>query len=430
MGLAFKKASAASKARRGDGFRAPLSKLSEAITELQHACDHLRTSVGGINLDLEESNENLKSALVTHGETLAYVENILATMPSGVVVIDRRGKVVLLNAAAEGMTGYAGSEVEGRSYAGILGAGVPEKSTPLYTLATGSPVRQGEKTINTRSGKRVPVSYSTSLIVDEDNEICGAVEVLTDLTKTKLLEEEVSRTKTLATVGEVAAMVAHEIRNPLGGIKGFASLLKRDLASKPDSLVLLDKITEGIDTLEKIVSDLLTAGCPVELQRERAELAGEIRGLVEMFELAAGGEGRRVRIQAAFSEDPLYCRVDVERIRQALTNLLRNALDATREGGDISVKISTKDRGTPECPNGVKSGPAREYLVIEVADTGPGIPDEVLERVFAPFFTTKQGGSGLGLANVRKIAALHGGEVRYEHGENGGSRFIMEIPRW
>ena len=430
MGLAVKEARTGSRGPARDGFGAPLSKLSEAIEELQQACDCLRTSVGGINLDLEQNNENLKSALVTHGETLAYVENLLATIPSGVIVVDRQGKVVLLNGAAEAMTGYASADVEGRSYARVLGSGVPEKSTPLYTLATGSPVRQGEKILNTRSGKRVPVSYSTSLIVDGDNEICGAVEVLTDLTKMKLLEEEVSRTRTLATIGEVAAMVAHEIRNPLGGIKGFASLLKRDLASKPDSLALVDKITEGIDTLEKIVSDLLTAGCPVKLQRERTELGREVRDLVEMFELAAGGEDRRVCFELSFSEDPFYCRVDVERMRQAVTNLFRNALDAIDEGGSIKVTVTAKDRGAPESPKGVKSGPAREYLVIEVADTGPGIPDEVLERVFSPFFTTKRGGSGLGLANVRKIAALHGGEARYERGESGGSRFIMEIPRW
>ncbi len=430
MELAAKDMRTESTAAQRDGFGAPLCNLSSAIGELQRACDDLRTSVGGINLELEEKNENLKSALTTHGETLAYVENILANIPSGVIVVDRQGKVVLLNGAAEAMTGYTSAEVEGRPYAKALGAGVPEKSTPLYTLATGSPVMQGEKTFNTRSGKRVPVSYSTSLIVDRHNEICGAVEVLTDLTKMKLLEEEVSRTRTLATVGEVAAMVAHEIRNPLGGIKGFASLLRRDLASKPDSLALVERITEGIETLEKIVSDLLTAGCPVKLERERTELTREVEGLIEIFELAAEGESRQVRFNTSFSEVPFFCKVDVERMRQALTNLFRNAIDAIAEGGSVKVTLTSKDRGTPEGPNGKKSGPAREYLVIEVADTGPGIPDEVLERVFSPFFTTKRGGSGLGLANVRKIAALHGGEVRYERGEGGGSRFVMEIPRW
>jgi two-component system nitrogen regulation sensor histidine kinase GlnL len=415
---------------RADGLSAPLSNLSEAIGELQQACEQLRTSVGGINLDLEEKNENLKTALETHGETLAYVENIIANIPNGVVVVDRNGRVVLLNSAAESMTGYASAELEGSPYANVLGRGVPEKSTPLYTLATGSPVRQGEKTLATRSGRSVPVSYSTSLILDGHNDICGAVEVLTDLTRMRLLEEEVSRTRTLATIGEVAAMVAHEIRNPLGGIKGFASLLKRDLASRPDSLALVEKISEGIDTLENIVSDLLTAGLPVKLERERIELTREVRKLIEMFELAAGGEDQRVRFEASFSEEPFYCKVDLERMKQALTNLFRNAMDAVCEGGRVTVSLKAKDCGTSESPNGEKPGPAREYIHIEVADTGPGIPADVLERVFSPFFTTKRGGSGLGLANVRKIAALHGGEVRYERGERGGSRFIMEIPRW
>lgn len=415
---------------RKDGLGAPLSNLSDAIGDLQQACEQLRTSVGGINLDLEEKNENLKTALATHGETLAYVENIIANMPSGVIVVGRNGKVVLLNAAAEAMTGYSSAEVEGESYKKMLGRGVPEKSTPLYTLATGSPTRQGEKNLATKSGNSVPVSYSTSLILDGHNEICGAVEVLTDLTRMKLLEEEVSRTRALATIGEVAAMVAHEIRNPLGGIKGFASLLKRDLASRPDSLALVEKISEGIDNLERIVSDLLTAGRPERLERERIELAREVRKLIEMFELAAGGEDRRVSFKTSFSEEPFFCKADLERMKQALTNLIRNATDAVKEGGDVTVSLYAKDRGTSESPKGLRPVPAREYMIIEVADTGPGMPDDVLERAFSPFFTTKRDGTGLGLANVRKIAALHGGEVRYESGESGGSRFLLEIPRW
>jgi len=415
---------------RKDGLGSPLSNLSDAIGELQQACEQLRTSVGGINLDLEEKNENLKAALATHGETLAYVENIIANMPSGVVVVDRNGRVVLLNAAAEAMTGYSNAEAEGESYNKVLGRGVPEKSTPLYTLATGSPTRQGEKNLSTRSGNSVPVSYSTSLILDGHNEICGAVEVLTDLTRMKLLEEEVSRTRTLATIGEVAAMVAHEVRNPLGGIKGFASLLKRDLASRPDSLALVERISEGIDNLERIVSDLLTAGRPERLERERIELVREVRKLIEMFELAAGGEDRRVSFETSFSEEPFYCKVDLERMKQALTNLIRNAMDAMDADGEIRVSLYTKDRGTPETTDGPRPLPAREYLIIEVADTGPGMPDHVLERAFSPFFTTKSDGTGLGLANVRKMAALHGGEVRYERGESGGSRFLIEIPRW
>jgi PAS domain S-box-containing protein len=425
MGLAAKQTSAT-----GDGLGAPLTSLSDAIGELQQACEMLRTSVGGINLDLETRNEKLQRALEMNGETLAYVENILANIPSGVIVVDRHGKVVLLNGAAEAMTGYASTEVEGSPYAGVLGRGIPEKATPLYTLATGSPVSQGEKTLTTRSGKCVPVSYSTSLILDARNRICGAVEVLTDLTRIKLLEEEVSRTRTLATIGEVAAMVAHEIRNPLGGIKGFTSLLKRDLASRPESVALVERIAEGIDTIEKIVSDLLTAGRPERIEPVRTELTGEVRRLVEVFELAVRGEDRKVRLETVFSESPLYCKVDAERMRQALTNLLRNAVDAVGDAGEITVSLNTKYCGTPESPNGHASGPAREYLSIEVADTGPGVEPEVLERIFSPFFTTKKGGTGLGLANVRKIAALHGGEVRYERREDGGSRFIMEVPRW
>lgn len=409
---------------------APLSELAKAIEELQQTCEHLTSSVGGINLDLEEKNENLTNALIARGEILDYVENILANIPTGVIVVDRTGKIVLLNSAAEAITGYSNAHAEGVSYMNLLGRGIPEKQTPLFTLATGSSIRQGEKIIVTKSGDTVPVSFSTSLVTNSRHEICGAVEVLTDLTRMKLLEEEVSRTRALATIGEVAAMVAHEIRNPLGGIKGFASLLKRDLASSPRDVELVEKIMEGINTLETIVSDLLTAGSPVSLCRERTDLSSEIKGLVDMLEGAPDARRGSVRFETKFSEEPFYCKVDVARIRQAITNLILNSIDAVGEDGTVSISLESSNRGVNGPRDSGKPEGTREYIHIEVADTGPGIPDHEIERIFSPFFTTKRGGSGLGLANVRKIAGLHGGEVSCECAEGGGSKFIIEIPRW
>ncbi|HVP56884.1 MAG TPA: ATP-binding protein [bacterium] len=404
---------------RTDNEPAPFSvaDLSQAIGALRGACGKLEASMGGVNTELGEANQRLAEALKRQRETLSYLESILAAIPSGVVVVDTNGRVVLFNQSAEALTGYTADEAKGASYAKTVGSGVAQKLTPLYTLATGAWIINQEKVLKTKSGDMVPVNFSTSLILDSTGRITGAIEVLTDLSRMKLLEEEVARARTLATIGQVAAEVAHEVRNPLGGIKGFASLLERDLEGDPRLLAIVEKILEGIEALEQIVGDLLEAGKPATLDLEHVDLAKELRRLVEIFDMAAKGEGKRIKFEVVLSEEPFFCRVDKIRFNQAIMNLLRNAADAVGDSGEVTVRATSLLK------------PVREYLSIEVADTGPGVPDEVLGKIFSPFYTTKSDGTGLGLATVRRIAALHGGEVRYQKAESGGGAFIVEIPR-
>lgn len=408
----------------------PLSNLSQAIDGLRGACSKLQASVHGINTDLESVNRNLVCALRTHSETAAHLENILASIPSGVIVVDNRGRVVFVNRMVESMTGFRTDDVKGASYSKTLGKDIPEKQTPLYTLATGFSTDHEEKTIRTKAGGRIPVSFSTSLLMNGNDGIAGAIEVITDLRRIKLLEEEMSRAKTLATIGEVAASVAHEIRNPLGGIKGFASLLERDLANNRNGLDLLGKIREGIEALECVVRDLLEAGRQTRLDFRHTDIVSEIRRTIEMSEMAVRGEGKRIEFRTVIDEAPVYCRIDQERIKQALANLIRNACDAVGDSGTVTVKVYPRSVVSEGENLSLSGKPLRDYLCIEVTDNGPGIPKEALERMFTPFFTTKRNGIGLGLPTVRRIAALHGGEVRYSKAESGGSKFIIEIPRW
>lgn len=407
----------------------PMSDLTQAIETLRGACGKLQVSIQGIDSDLETTNRKLVSALHVHSETSAFFESVLASIPNGVIVVDRRGYVVLFNAAAEEITGYRCDDMRGRDYSRVIGRGTPKALTPLYTLATGCSIDQEEKTLLTGSGEGVPVSFSTSLIMDSANNITGAIEVITDLRKVKLLEDEVSRTKTLATMGELAAVVAHEIRNPLGGMKGFATLLERDLADNEGCLAIVRRIHDGIGTLERIVTDLLEAGRDTKLRLEHTDLLLEIERVVDLMGMAAKGEGKDIAFEVSSSEEAIYCRIDRDRIRQAVTNLLRNASEAVGESGKVEVRVYTRSHKANTTNPSAHKKSIRDYICIEVTDRGPGISDEALEQIFAPFFTTKSSGTGLGLPTVRRIAALHGGEVKYSRVGSGGSRFTIEIPR-
>jgi two-component system nitrogen regulation sensor histidine kinase GlnL len=413
-----------------DGVGRELEELSAAVGTLRDACGRLQGSVAGINDDLESTNARLAVAARTHAAAAAYLENILANVQCGVIAVDGQGTIVLFNEAAEAITGLSGERAVGASYLALLGREGQEKVTPLYTLATGCPIEEQEKTVTAASGEAIPVSCSTSVLIDRDNRVVGAIEVLTDLRRMKQLEQEVARVKRLAAVGEVAAEVAHEVRNPLSGIKGFVGLLERDLAGNQKCLPLVGKIKEGIAALERIASDLLEAGKPMTLDRKRIDLIPQLERVIELFEMATAGDGRKIAFRLAAGDGPFYCSVEPERIRQAVTNLVANAVEAAGDRGTVTVEVYATGQCGGESRDQSGVAPRRELACIAVSDTGPGMSEEVRDRMFSPFFTTRADGTGLGLHLARKIANLHGGDLRYSSGEAGGSRFVIEIPRW
>jgi len=415
----------------GDSFGPHISGLSTAVQTLKDACSRLQGSVDDMNGDLESTNEKLTEAAKTSAEAVAYLENILANIHCGVIAVDCQGKIVLFNSAASALTGFSADEVRGRSYLRVLAKEGQEKATPVYTLATGHPIRQQEKALIAKDGRAIPVSFSTAVLIDHANRVAGAIEVLTDLRKTKQLEEEVSRVNRLAAIGEVAAAVAHDVRNPLGGMKGFTSLLERDLAGDQKRLALVRKIKEGIASLERIANGLLEAGKPVAAERERVDLVPHMKRVVELFRMAAAGEGKNIAFRLKPSDGPFYCNVETERIRQAAANLVRNAVEAVGDAGTVTIELyASRSSANCEGDQWAEEAPGREYACISVQDTGPGISEEIENKMFSPFFTTRDDGTGLGLHIVRKIANLHGGEIRYCRAEVGGGRFIIEIPRW
>jgi PAS domain S-box-containing protein len=393
-------------------------------------CGRLEDSVAGSDDDLEGACNGPAGTGRAAADTAAYLENILANIQCGVIAVDSHGRIVLMNGAAESLTGFSADEARGHGYLGLVGAGIREEATPVYTLATGSPLHQQEKLITAKSGETIPVSFSTAVLIDRDNRVVGAIEVLTDLRKIKQLEEEVSRVRRLAAVGEVAAAVAHEVRNPLGGMKGFASLLERDLAGNEECLALVGKIKEGIASLESIASDLLEAGKPISLERRRIDLVPHIRRVIEIFRMASAGEGKKVIFRLEPPEGPFYCKAEPERIRQAVTNLVANAVEAVGNEGSVTIELYAAPCAGGKPREHPGDSPGRERACIAVSDSGPGMTEEVEEMMFAPFFTTRESGTGLGLHLARKIANLHGGEIRYSRDQGSGGKFIIEIPRW
>jgi len=227
--------------------------------------------------------------------------------------------------------------------------------------------------------------------------------------KNKLLE----RRNRLAALGEMAAGMAHEIRNPLGGIQLYASLLAKDVADRSDSLQLVTKISAGVKRLESLVSQVLHFTREITASVSEADLAEVVAEAVELSHNAMLAREILCTVEGPTS---LPVTIDGMLIGQSLLNLLLNAADATPIGGNIAVTFNPP---TPE------SGARQFHLVVR--DSGPGIPAAILDKVFNPFFTTKDNGTGLGLAIVHRIVEAHEGTISVTNPPDGGARFEIRI---
>jgi len=228
--------------------------------------------------------------------------------------------------------------------------------------------------------------------------------------------KQLERRERLAALGEMAAGVAHEIRNPLGGIGLYASLLERDLADRPAQQEIARRISAGVQNLESIVRDILAFAGGAEPRFESTCLGAIVDAVVSQAAARIESGGIQLTVDGDLREERAHC--DAGQIERALANLLFNAIDAAGEGGQVWIR---QERGRRE-----RAGAGRVAIVVE--DNGPGVPAEIAGRIFNPFFTTKHLGTGLGLAIVHRIAEAHGGHVGVELRPGGGARFVLELP--
>ena len=223
------------------------------------------------------------------------------------------------------------------------------------------------------------------------------------------------RRERLAALGELAAGVAHEIRNPLGGIGLFASLLKRDVKDRPECLRVVEKIIKGVNTLESVVTDILEFGRPPKAVPGRVQLHVVVREAIELA--AARSERLQVEVIAERGLEDIELVTDAAMLQRALLNLLFNAIEAAGQSSSprrVTVGLQSADA---------------DYVAIAVSDSGPGIAEDLLDRIFNPFFTTKDTGTGLGLSIVHQIAETLGGSVQAANRQEGGAVFTLRVNR-
>jgi PAS domain S-box-containing protein len=399
-----------------EGFTESFASFNKITQKLRSAYKNLEEKFEDLNLKLEKTNRELRQSLVEKERISNDLNNILESLTSGVVAVNLKEEITLFNRAAEEILGYRADEILGRKYDDIMGEGVDEKITLPFTLKSRKSHVNEEKEVLTKEGKKIPLGFSTSLLADGDNNVLGAVEVFFDLSKLKELEEEVTRVRTLAALGEMAATVAHEVKNPLGGIRGFADLLDRDLEKDDPRKKSVEKIMEGVETLDKIVLSLLNYTKAVRLNLHQVDFVSFINDVIKFFEIDLAGGKKKIDIVGKYLDRKLLCRIDPEQFRQVILNLLHNATQAMPRGGKILVQVNEEGKG-----------PERKRIVLKISDKGVGMSSATLSKLFTPFFTTKEHGTGLGLSTAKKIVEAHKGDIRVESKIGKGTTVILRL---
>lgn len=353
-------------------------------------------------------------------------ENIISHMGTGLLVTDQNGRIWMVNQLGQELLGVTGAEAVGQPFLDLF----PDAGA-LLTVQVGSARR--ELDLRRPDGQLVSLGFTTTHLLNAQGQPEETIIIFRDLSQVRGLEAEARRKDRLAAIGEVAAGVAHEIRNPLFGISSVAQILMTEVKFDPVHQELLAAMQAEIRRLNSLAEDLLNYGRPAKLQRTPQSLEQiweEILGL-------AGEELARARIQTAreIADGVPPVLADGNQLRQVFLNLLKNAIQATPPGGRITIRVQRVRRSALPVPVqrslALLTGdgdPSREYVASAVTDTGVGIPAADLDRVFDLFFTTKSTGSGLGLAICRRIVEDHGGAIGVESVEQAGSTFTVALP--
>ncbi len=410
---------------------------------------------------LAEANESLQALTRRNRAAMEFLNSVLGSVSTGIIVADRDRKITHLNSAAEAMFSVNAAESLGVSldavtkFEGAEGQRAISCYSSSSKASTECSVRGVERSIVMNSGEEKTYLWGSSPLLDKHGESFGSVEAFQDITGAKRMERKMARMESLAAIGEMAATVAHQVRNPLVGVKGFASLITATPAKGTKNKAHAEKILRGVDNLERVIDALLRFSRNESLTLRPTNLNRYLKKIVRQYnetqganatesapESVPGGEGvERVthmgnyEIEVVTPEQKISVDIDQIVLREAIVNIIRNAQEAAEGGGsrdgsrDVSKSASKNIIKNVTCKVIVENCSENSNLAsFEIRDDGPGMAPETARDIFRPFFTTKARGSGLGLPLAKKLITAHGGDITVNSELGKGTTFRIRLP--
>ncbi|QQS32851.1 MAG: PAS domain S-box protein [Acidobacteriota bacterium] len=358
------------------------------------------------------SGEELAETAKTLASLRALHERIVESIRSGLVTTDLDGIIYTFNAAATEITGYRLDQVQGRPIGDLFGDIQEQIDLSLAAAGEGEQLPRFETDLTTPEGFAVRIGFSVSLLFSEDNEASGLIITFQDLTEIRSMEESIRRKDRLAAVGRIAAGLAHEIRNPLGAMKGAIQMLGSKTISETSRDSLMEIVLKESDRLNKIITNFLNYARPAAADFAEVEMVALIEETITLIK-----HGPDVQDNHEFSVDlpdlPVIVYADAAQLKQIFWNLSRNALQAMPGGGRLTIGLNT-------LPN--------HRVRITLSDSGRGMSQEQVERLFEPFSESTTGGTGLGLSIVYQIVKDHNGAINVRSKVGSGTTISIDLP--
>ncbi len=393
-----------------------IAAFDASTAKLKASHDALQGRIAELTGELSRKNEELSNTLQEVSALKNYLANILESITDGVLAIDLDRRVVALNEAAVEAIPDIAHDHEGRFVLDVLPETYREVGLLLLrALSEEKRMTNVEVQFLSGDGSQRTLSISVSPIRSENGAILGAVETFRDLTEIKQLQARAAQQDRLAELGEMAAGVAHEIRNPLGGISLYASHLKRRFTPGSKEEELSSRIIAASASLNQIVTDMLSFTRSRELVKKSVAIEQVVHSALELAAMKL--EERKINPRCDFVTAGRRVQLDTDLMVRAFLNIILNAAQVMEEGGELRIRARFDEGGE----NG-------DSLLLRFADRGPGIPAEVRGKIFNPFFSLRKDGTGLGLAIVNKIVQEHGGSIWVEDNKPVGAVFVIRLP--
>lgn len=412
--------------------------ISRPIKKLTGAAQKIAAGDLSASVDVKSGDEigTLAATFNKMAETLEkttvsrdYVDSIIRSMADTLIVLSPEGKIKTVNKIAAALLGYKKDELIGKPIDAILAGENPFKAAEFEKLVKEGALRNYETTYKAKDGGKTPMLLSVGILrttdcpyaespgrcpdFKEKNMHCekfmGTLWIAKNITKYKELEEKLLRAQRLAVLGQLAGGVAHELRNPLGAINNAAYFLNLSLKSpKPEAKEALKILNREVAISDRIISSLLGFAHPRPPVRREVDLNSVVQGALSRSSIP-----ENVEVVSRLAEDLPVIMADPGQLAQAFGNLILNAVQAMDGGGRLIIKSEV---------------PGPEWVAVSISDTGVGIPDENLEKLFEPLFTTKAEGIGLGLSTVKLLIEFHGGAIEARSKRGKGSVFTVRLP--
>jgi len=361
---------------------------------------------------VKRAGEELIEKRIDFEELKILNNEVMQNIQTGLITINKDGQIISINRQAEMITGRTLKEVW-MSHIDDVFPNMLENVDHSNLVYLEPGLNRWDKEFVSSTGRKYQLGFSMSPLAMHTDEEAGKIILFQDITRIREMEKEIKRSDRLATLGKLAANLAHEIRNPLAAMSGSIQILNQDMSLSGEDKNLMNIVLQEIDRLNHLITDFLLYARPTELKRHRLDLKNVVVETIALFRNTPKGT-HNISIETVFCDNSITDG-DFMQLKQVFWNIFLNSAEAMPEGGIISVSME----------NG--NDPTDEMIEIRVHDTGPGIDRKIRESVFDPFFSTKEGGTGLGLSTVKQIIETHGGSVAIGNTDAPGAEIIIRL---